>query len=116
MDPETIISKPKSFVIKKPKRCLNPPSPAHWLISTWFCFPRLYPSSLRSPMADGIEEVAESVSGLSIGNPPAAEAPSKNALKKELKKKTKEEENRLGGREEEEGCCNATVAEAIGSC
>ena len=83
-------------------------------------------------MADGIEEVAESVSGLSIGNPPAAEAPSKkyrldsllrslfpssvgmflihlcslfsfSALKKELKKKTKEEENRLGGREEEGG-------------
>ncbi|CAL9138227.1 unnamed protein product [Musa acuminata var. zebrina] len=97
-------------------------------------------------MADGIEEVAESVSGLSIGNPPAAEVPSKKyrrdsllrslfpssvgmflihlcslfsfgALKKELKKKTKEEENRLGGREEEgAGCCNATVAEAIDGC
>ncbi|URE44703.1 lysyl-tRNA synthetase [Musa troglodytarum] len=46
-------------------------------------------------MADGIEEAANSVSNLSVTNPPAEEAPSKNALKKELKKKKKEEENRL---------------------
>ncbi|THU45397.1 hypothetical protein C4D60_Mb02t17510 [Musa balbisiana] len=31
-------------------------------------------------MAEGIEVVVESVSGLSIGNPPAAEAPSKKLL------------------------------------
>nr|XP_009381248.1 PREDICTED: lysine--tRNA ligase isoform X1 [Musa acuminata subsp. malaccensis]XP_009381249.1 PREDICTED: lysine--tRNA ligase isoform X2 [Musa acuminata subsp. malaccensis] len=46
-------------------------------------------------MADGIEEAANSVSNLSVTDTPAAEAPSKNALKKELKKKKKEEENRL---------------------
>ncbi|KAJ8480332.1 hypothetical protein OPV22_024059 [Ensete ventricosum] len=46
-------------------------------------------------MADGIEEAANSVSNVSLTNPPAGEAPSKNALKKELKKKKKEEENRL---------------------
>ncbi|XP_009381248.2 lysine--tRNA ligase-like isoform X2 [Musa acuminata AAA Group] len=46
-------------------------------------------------MADGIEEAANSVSNLSVTDTTAAEAPSKNALKKELKKKKKEEENRL---------------------
>ncbi|RWV90645.1 hypothetical protein GW17_00047131 [Ensete ventricosum] len=74
-------------------------------------------------MADGIEEVAESVSGPSVGNPSAAEAPSKkyrldsllpglfpssvgniplplcstfsfNALKKELKKKKKKKKKK----------------------
>ncbi|WOK97026.1 lysine--tRNA ligase isoform X1 [Canna indica] len=46
-------------------------------------------------MADGTDQVTDSMSNLSTGDPSAAEAPSKNALKKELKKKKKEEENRL---------------------
>ncbi|CAL9123613.1 unnamed protein product, partial [Musa acuminata var. zebrina] len=80
-------SEPTHFASWNPPSSSGPPS------SSLEC--NLFLSISRSPMADGIEEAANSVSNLSVTDTPAAEAPSKNALKKELKKKKKEEENRL---------------------
>ncbi|XP_010911688.1 lysine--tRNA ligase isoform X2 [Elaeis guineensis] len=62
-------------------------------------------------MADGVEAAAESVAGLSMDSS-KAEAPSKNALKKELKKKQKEEEKRLKEEEKKKKAAAMTSSQS----